>query len=224
MKPGKQKQHSPPASAPGPWDRLSPHYDRQRWLERASVQLLVDLAAPAEHERLLDVATGTGAVLRALAARPTHPHDVVAVDSSEAMLARVPPLPPGWKLEQGDARVLRYPEGTFDLVTASYLLHLLEDTERAIALKEFHRVLGPGGRLAVLTPVIPTRGPLRLIALGLDRLARTAPARLGGLRALDPRTDLEAAGFEVIEAEQSARGYIAICVLARKSSSSADVQ
>src|SRR5215218_7628820 len=51
------------------WDRLSRHYDRQLWLERAAVRTALDLLAPARDERMLDLATGTGLVLRELAAR-----------------------------------------------------------------------------------------------------------------------------------------------------------
>ncbi len=78
------------------WDRVSSRYDRQLWLERSSVYVLLELLAPADHERLLDVATGRGAVLRALALRADRPREVIGVDVSAAMLARVPSLPAGW--------------------------------------------------------------------------------------------------------------------------------
>ena len=50
------------------------------------------LLAPAPHERLLDVGTGTGEVLRQLARRSIVPREVTGIDASEAMLARVGPL------------------------------------------------------------------------------------------------------------------------------------
>ena len=203
-----------PAS-PDVWDRVSARYDRQLWLERASVRCLLDLAAPRPDMKLLDVATGTGAVLRALATRPARPREVIGVDRSRAMLARVPRLPEGWRTEQADVRALPFPDSSFDLATAAYLLQLLDDTDRGTVLRELRRVLRPDGLIAVLTPAIPAGGPLRPIARALDRLAAQRPDRFGGLRALDPRESLSQAGFEILTTRYSARGYIVACTLAR---------
>lgn len=191
-------------------------YDRQLWLERAAIKRLLDLAAPASTDRVLDVATGTGAILRILARRFPTPRQVEGVDRSSAMLARIPSLPDGWQIKPADATALPYPDGSFDLVTASYLLHVLDDNDRTAVLQEIHRVLRPGGRVVALTPTIPPRGVLRLIGQVLDRLATWAPDHLGGLRALDPRAALTATGFRIVAAQQSARGYISICVLAQR--------
>lgn len=198
------------------WDRVSDRYDRQRWLESSSVRCLLELASPTAHARVLDLATGTGAILRVMAARPSPPHNVVGVDRSNAMLRHVPPLPDGWSTVQADARALPFAECTFDLVTVSYLLHLLDKRDRATVLNEAHRVLRPNGRLAVLTPAIPPGGPLRPIARALDHLAARAPERFGGLRALDPTESLLKAGFQILATRHTARGYIAMSTLARK--------
>lgn len=212
------------ALSPYFWDRVSKRYDRQLWLEQESVRRLLELVTPAPHQRLLDIGTGTGAVLRQLAALPSSPSSVIGVDRSRAMLDHVPPLPDGWRTEQADARALPYPSSSFDVVTVAYLLHILSETDRASILSEIHRVLCPNGILGVLTPTIPSRGPLRAIAQVLDRLASRAPNRFGGLRALDPRGDLSRAGFEILRSQATARGYIATCTLARRSSTSAAVE
>ena len=180
------------------------------------MRCLLDLAAPRPDMNLLDVATGTGAVLRALATRPTRPREVVGVDRSRAMLDRVPRLPEGWRTEQADARALPFPDSTFDLVTVAYLLHLLDDTDRGAVLRELRRVLRPNGLIAVLTPAVPARGPLRPVARALDRLAVRLPDSFRGLRGLDPRDSLSQAGFEILATCWSARGYIAMCTLARR--------
>ncbi|MHB8657326.1 MAG: class I SAM-dependent methyltransferase [Solirubrobacteraceae bacterium] len=198
------------------WDRVSSRYDRQLWLERSSVRILLELLAPASHERLLDAATGTGAVLRQLSRRADRPLEAIGVDASTAMLACVPPLPAGWSLRVADARELPFTDGAFDAVTASYLLHALADRDLDAVLGELLRVMRPGGRLAVLTPVIPAQRPLRWLGLALNGLATGDPERFGGLRALDPRAALERAGFEILAARYSVRGYLSICVLARR--------
>lgn len=56
------------------WDRASAQYDRQLWLERSAVNRALDLLAARADERLLDVGTGTGEVLRQLARRPIRGH------------------------------------------------------------------------------------------------------------------------------------------------------
>lgn len=201
---------------PSAWDSVSDRYDRQRWLERSSLSLLLDLAAPAPADRVLDVATGTGAVLDTLAGRVRRPRVVVGIDRSARMLGHVGALPAGWRVEQADARAMPFADGAFDLVTASYLLHVLGEADRAAVLAEIHRVLAPGGRLAVLTPVIPPHRGLHAVARALDWLANAAPDRFGGLRALDSRAELNASGFVIREARFSLRGYLALCVLATK--------
>lgn len=197
------------------WDTLSEHYDRQRWLEHSAIATTVDLLEPQPHERVLDVATGTGQVLRRLAARPDRPRQVVGVDQSAGMLSHVPALPTGWSVQQADARELPFPDAHFHAAVASYVLHLLAPADRARALSELRRVLRPAGRVATSTPAIPPRGPARPLAWGLDRLAARRPARYGGLRALDVRPALVAAGFTVVAARWDLRGYPTLCVLAR---------
>ena len=205
----------PRVSAPGGvWDRLSSHYDRQLWLERLAVRDAVRLVAPHAGERVLDVGTGTGEVLRQLGRHPGC-QQVIGVDSSAAMLSRVPDLPVGFSVQVADARGLPFPDDHFDVVTASYVLHVLPNAELPAVVAELRRVLRPGGRLVTVTPATPTRGPSRILAIALDRLARRAPRRFVGLRALDPRCALERAGFEIAAVLWSLRGYPSICVLAR---------
>lgn len=195
---------------------MSRSYDRQLWLERVPLRHLLRLVNVGHAERLLDVATGTGLVLREFAAGPIVPREVVGVDASAAMLARVPPLPANWSLRLADARELPFAERSFDVVIASYLLHVLSRRDRELALSEAWRVLRPRGRLGVLTPVIPPQRVLRPLAVALDRLAIRDPTRFGGLRALDPRPALVETGFQLVAARYSLLGYFSICVAARR--------
>lgn len=200
---------------PTVWDRVSAHYDRQLWLERGPVRRAVRLLAPRDGENVLDVGTGTGEVLRQLARHPGR-LKVTGVDQSAAMLARVRDLPAGWSVGVADARRLPYADRAFDAVTAAYLLQVLPPDDVPGVAGELLRVLRPGGRLVTVTPAIPPPGPLRAAASALDRLARRDPNRYGGLRALDPRPLLQRAGFEIGAAQWSYRGYLSLCVLARR--------
>ncbi|MQA74323.1 MAG: hypothetical protein GEU88_08310 [Solirubrobacterales bacterium] len=65
------------------WDRVARVYDWQLPLERRPVEAAVELADPGPEDHVLDVATGTGAVLRALVRRPSRPATVTGLDKSD---------------------------------------------------------------------------------------------------------------------------------------------
>jgi ubiquinone/menaquinone biosynthesis C-methylase UbiE len=182
-------------------------YDWQVPLERAALAAAAELAAPGESDRLLDVATGTGGLLRVLARRSPRPAEVVGIDSSASMLAvaAAKGLPVGWRLLPADARRLPFPDRRFEVVTACYLLHLLDREARTRTIAEIARVLRPTGR--VVTVTVETRRPAARAAL--TRL----PRRLG-LRPLDPSHELRAAGLEPQRASFVRDGWPSVCVLA----------
>jgi ubiquinone/menaquinone biosynthesis C-methylase UbiE len=196
------------------WDRFAPVYDWQLPLERRALAAAIELADPRPEERLLDVGTGTGAVLRALARCRSRPAVAIGIDSSDRMLARVPSLPEGWRLERGEASDLQFVAGEFDVVLASYVLHLLEPPRLARVLSEVRRVLNPQGRLVTVTPVAPRsrlRRPYELIVAALAPLSGSSL----GLRPLDPRPELSRHGLEPMTARYIHRGYPSLCVVAR---------
>ena len=144
-------------------------------------------------------------MLRALANRADPPRRVTGIDSSEAMLAAVPPLPEGWDLVHANIAALPFDDASFDTATAVYLLHVLEPPTRVAALGELRRVLRPGGRLVTVTP----------FSRALGGLARLVPSRLGGLRPLDPRSEIVEAGFRLERARTVRAGYYSLCVSAQ---------
>src|SRR3954462_12082302 len=119
-----------------------------RW-RRAMVEA-VD-ARPAD--RVLDVATGTGLVARALVRR--YGCTVVGLDQSAAMLARArtqtvgdPALGGRVPFVRGEAERLPFADGEFDHLTFTYLLRYVDDP--GATLRELARVVRPGGRVASL--------------------------------------------------------------------------
>ncbi|MDA8067608.1 MAG: class I SAM-dependent methyltransferase [Actinomycetota bacterium] len=201
------------AGGAGVWDRHAAHYRRQLWLERHAIKTALALLAPTHDERVLDAGTGTGEALRRLARGPVRPRAVTAIDFSAAMLARLPALPDGWVAEQADLRALPHADASFDAALAAYVLHLLPSRDLPAALCELHRVLAPGGRLVTVTPAIPPAGLGRVLAATLDRVAWSTPLNLGGLRALDVRAALGAAGFSVHTTRWVNLGYPSLCTL-----------
>lgn len=200
------------AAEPSIWDRAAAGYARQEWLEHRAVRRALDLLAPQADEALLDVATGTGLVLRELAARPTPPARAVGLDRSPGMLARVGPLPVGWHTVQGDATALPFRAASFDVAVSSYLLHLLDPLTRRSVLTELHRVVRPGGRLVVVT----VWSPRAAVRAPLGALARGSADLFGGLTPCDPREELRATGWALRRAQVLHRGYPSLVVLAAR--------
>ena len=100
--------------------------------------------------RVLDVGCGTGALLAALAARV--PGVALAgADPSEGMLAvaraKLAAFPRR-TLVRAEAAALPFPDGAFDRVVSTSVLHYLSDPARA--LREARRLLAPEGRVVVV--------------------------------------------------------------------------
>jgi len=132
----------------------------------------VDAAPDA---RVLDVATGTGLVARALKRR--YGCRVVGLDQSEDMLSRARPLV-GSVYEdvvRGEAERLPFEDGSFDALSFTYLLRYVDDP--AATMRELARVVRPGGRVAMLEFFVPPRPVLYpawwlYTRLGLPALGR----------------------------------------------------
>jgi demethylmenaquinone methyltransferase/2-methoxy-6-polyprenyl-1,4-benzoquinol methylase len=147
---------------------LPDHYDRvgavmsfgqdPRW-RRA----LIDFIEPKPGMRILDVATGTGMVAFALAARGA---EVIGLDQSEAMLggararlARTGELAGRLSLVLGEAEALPFSDAEFDALSFTYLLRYVDD--RIATMRELARVLKPGGRIAMVEFGVPGNPVLR---------------------------------------------------------------
>lgn len=127
---------------------LNAYYERPAMLE---------LAGDVRGRRVLDAGCGSGPLTAELLARGA---EVTGLDGSPAMieLARRR-LGDGVPLHVGDlAAPLPFADDAFDLVTASLVLHYLEDWSAPLA--ELRRVLAPGGRLLVSVnhPFVRTHG------------------------------------------------------------------
>jgi SAM-dependent methyltransferase len=105
---------------------------------------MLALAGDVAGRRVLDAGCGAGPLFAALRERGA---DVTGVDASAGMLALARRrLGDDAALHVADLRdPLPFPDGAFDDVVASLVLHYLKDWGPTLA--EFRRVLRPGGRL-----------------------------------------------------------------------------
>jgi demethylmenaquinone methyltransferase/2-methoxy-6-polyprenyl-1,4-benzoquinol methylase len=141
---------------------LGPTYDRYaallslgqdpRWR-----RFLVSRLDVGPDDRVLDVATGTGAVALELVRR--HGCRVVGVDQSAGMLDEARRRVNGRiELVEADAQSLPFADGEFDALTFTYLLRYVSGP--AATLHELARVVRPGGTVAGLEFGLP-RGAWR---------------------------------------------------------------
>jgi demethylmenaquinone methyltransferase / 2-methoxy-6-polyprenyl-1,4-benzoquinol methylase len=121
-------------------------------LHRLWKAFAVSVARPRPGERILDVATGSGDLARALGRRVGATGQIWLTDINRSMLerGRDRALDDGLiaPAVQCDAERLPFPSGYFDCVSVAFGLRNMTHKERALA--EMVRVLKPGGRLVVL--------------------------------------------------------------------------
>jgi demethylmenaquinone methyltransferase / 2-methoxy-6-polyprenyl-1,4-benzoquinol methylase len=156
--------------APALFAPLGPTYDRYarllslgqdpRWR-----RFLVSRLAVGSDARVLDVATGTGAVALELVRR--YGCRVVGIDRSPEMLGvararvRAQGLESRIELHEGRAETLPFEDGSFDGLTVTYLLRYVDDP--GATLRELARVVRPGGTVAMLEFGVPQTRPLRAL-------------------------------------------------------------
>ncbi len=138
------------------------------WRDQAWRREAVRAAAVQAGDEVLDCACGTGDLTLAFA--KTGAIAVIGLDFTTEMidLARVktdrlaehdPALGQRVRYLQGDAQDLPFEECSFDVVSIAFGIRNVQDPERAI--REFFRVLRPGGRLVILEFDRPGFAPVR---------------------------------------------------------------
>lgn len=113
---------------------------------------LIAQAELDDNQRVLEIGCGTGNVI--LQAKRAYPGaEFVGCDPDPRALARAQRKAQefsGIRFDQGYAQQLPYPDGEFDRVLSSMMLHHLPEDVKAGAAAEVFRVLRPGGRLHVV--------------------------------------------------------------------------
>lgn len=119
--------------------------------------------AQVQPKHILDVATGTGDL--AMAAAKLHPEHITGIDIAEQMLEvgrkkiAAQNLSGIISLQTGDSEDLPFDANSFDAVMCAYGVRNFEHLE--VGLQEMHRVMRPGGKLAILEFSHPTGFPIK---------------------------------------------------------------
>jgi demethylmenaquinone methyltransferase/2-methoxy-6-polyprenyl-1,4-benzoquinol methylase len=181
---------------------------------------------PRPGMRILDVAAGTGTSSQALLVPGS---EVVAADFSKGMLEEGEKRHPDLKFVFADAMKLPFGDGEFDVVTISFGLRNVQSHH--VALKEFLRVLKPGGRLVVceFSRVSGLLGILYLWYLRkvLPLVARAFSSNPDAYTYLSDsieawpdqeqlKLDIERAGFQSVKYQNLSFGVVALHTAERK--------
>lgn len=127
------------------WDRVSDGY-HNNWKDVTTqiIPTILSAARVSSDTSLLDVACGPGYVLGLAAQKGA---DVKGVDLSEKMVNLARKNYPEIDVRTGDAEDLPYENSSFDVVAINFGVLHFPNADKALV--EAHRVLKPGGRLAL---------------------------------------------------------------------------
>ncbi|MFN8032730.1 MAG: methyltransferase domain-containing protein [Mycobacterium sp.] len=140
------------------WSLAAPLYDLpllQQWVYRpAQDEVLARLRAHGARQ-IADIACGTGILASRIVAE-LHPEQVYGVDMSDGMLRQARARSADVRWGKGPAEQLPFDDAALDAVVTTSAFHFFD---QPAALREFHRVLRPGGLVAVAT-ISPPQPPL----------------------------------------------------------------
>lgn len=136
------------------WDRVSGFYDLFGKIYNGKVNRKMCRIVAKEikaDDRVLECACGTGLITVAVAGKCGK---LVATDFSEGMLKQTRKKCRSCsnvEIRSANILDLPFPDGSFDVVIAANVIHLLDDPYKA--LSELDRVCRPGGKLIIPTYV-----------------------------------------------------------------------
>lgn len=181
----------------GVFDSVAGNYDLMNdamsvGIHRIWKDLTITKVNPQPGELLIDVAGGTGDLARRFIRRAEevrlrrggHPARAIICDINAGMLLAGidPQKDTGLDMVRvcGDAESLPFPDNTANAITIAFGIRNV--TDRMAALRDFWRVLKPGGRLYVLEFSTP---PAKILRTIYDAYSFNIIPKLGGLLAND---------------------------------------
>jgi ubiquinone/menaquinone biosynthesis C-methylase UbiE len=130
------------------WGFLAPAYDLpflQQWVYRPPHDEVIAQLRSHRSRRIADIACGTG-ILSDRIEREIQPDELYGIDMSVGMLNQARARSSRVQWLRAPAEQLPFDDGALDAVVTTSAFHFFD---QPAALREFHRVLAPGGLVAV---------------------------------------------------------------------------
>ena len=180
------------------WSFAAPAYNQgclQKWVYKPAQDEVIAQLRQRGSKQIADIAGGTG-ILADRIQRELRPDEVYGLDMSDGMLEQARKLSDRVRWMSAPAEQLPFTDDFLDAVVTTSAFHFFD---QPAALREFHRVLGAGGMVAVTT-MSPRQAfpPLHALSAGLG-----APAHAPTPQAM--RKLFEDAGFQVADQHRVGR-------------------
>jgi len=170
------------------YDAFGARQDGQAFYEDRALAILIAGGGFGAARAVAEVGCGTGRLARRLLDEELPPEATyrgcdLSLTMARLAAARLRPFSGRARVVQGgDGCALPWPAASADRLVATYVLDILSEAEVGRFLDEAHRVLRPGGRLA-LAGITPGRGVVTRLVMGLWRWVHAlAPSAVGGCR------------------------------------------
>jgi demethylmenaquinone methyltransferase/2-methoxy-6-polyprenyl-1,4-benzoquinol methylase len=151
---------------------IAPSYDinnrlHSLWMDQSWRRRAVKLAQVRPGDVVADIACGTGDLAIKFRDAAEGPQRVIGIDFTLEMLPIAIRKSNSDQSDRpmlfinGDAQSIPMSDASADVVSIAFGIRNVADP--ATAIREFHRILRPGGRLVILEFSLPTNAPLRAI-------------------------------------------------------------
>ena len=168
------------SAAAAEYERARPGYPDE------AIAWIVDRLGLGPGRNVLDLAAGTGKLTRALIPSGAR---VIAVEPIDEMREQLFAAVPDVDAFDGTAEQIPLPDGSVDAVVCGQAFHWFRADE---ALREIHRVLVPGGGLALIWNIRDLSDPLQA---RLQEIITPFGAEVRSHRDIAPDTSIEASGL-----------------------------
>jgi 2-polyprenyl-3-methyl-5-hydroxy-6-metoxy-1,4-benzoquinol methylase len=188
------------------WDKSADTYDQEEAKDEQTHNKVLEKTKKylKTSDIVLDYGCGTGRISHEIADKVKVIH---AIDTSSKMIEIAKTKADGRKIENIDyahATLFdeRYERGSFDVILAFYVLHLLEDTDKA--MQRMNELLKPGGWLISATPCM---GEKTFLGISLSLVSKVGLIpNIRSFKIPKLEASIGNGGFEIVETECLVQG------------------
>lgn len=201
------------------WDKIARKYAKDPIKDMAGYERTIDRVESflKPEDTVLEIGCGTGTTALRLAPKV---RQLLATDASSEMIAIAREKAGAMARSSIEFKVaavgdLPWGEGTFDVVLAFNVLHLIQD--RHAVLDRVARLLKPGGLFISKTPCLSEMNPLIRLAVPIAQWFGKAP-HVSFFSARQLGADIAASGFSLVERARhgTKRNESRVFIVARK--------